>query len=233
MAPINYQLHKNHLTADENDYAARVRPNGSADLDDVIDYMVKLKGSTAVRGDVLSTLEDFFSAIETLVAAGQNVNTPIANFRLSVRGKFANADEGFDPSRHEVTTQANTGLRLRKSIPALVEVARQPLRLLAPCPEAYYDAGSNTRDQLLTPNSIGRVTGYDLRFEPLDDPTLGVFFLGNGGEARATTYSENMPSRLHFLVPDLAPGEYELEVRTSHNGKVHRGTLDAILTVAP
>ncbi len=41
MAPINYELHKNHLTADADDYTARVRPNGSADLDDVIDYMTK------------------------------------------------------------------------------------------------------------------------------------------------------------------------------------------------
>jgi hypothetical protein len=110
---------------------------------------------------------------------------------------------------------------------------RKPLLTQGPCPEAYFDAGSSTRDQLLTPHNIGKLTGYYLRFEPLDDPTLGVFFLGNGGETRAPTYSENMPGRLHFLVPDLAPGEYELEVRASHNGRLHRGMLDAILTVAP
>jgi hypothetical protein len=51
--------------------------------------------------------------------------------------------DGFDPSRHEVTTQASAGSRLRKSIPPLVEVARQPLRTLVPCPEAYYDASSD------------------------------------------------------------------------------------------
>jgi hypothetical protein len=235
MAPLNYQLHKNKLTVDVNDYVARVRPNGSANLDDVIDYMIKLKGSTAVRGDVLSTLEDFFYAVESLLTAGQNVNTPLANFHLSIRGKFVSVDDSFDPDRHEVTPQVSTGPRLRKSVPPLIEVARKPLLTQVPCPEAYFDAGSNTRDQLLTPNSIGKLTGYYLRFEPFDDPGLGVFFLGNGGETRALTYSENMPGRLHFLVPDLAPGEYRLEVRIGPNGsgELRRGTLEAVLTVAP
>jgi hypothetical protein len=232
---INYQLHKNHLTDEAGDYAARVRPNGTVDLEALITYMVKQKGATAVRGEVLSTLEDFFSAIEDLLAMGMNVSTPVANSHLSMRGKFSGPDDSFDAARHQVTPCVSSGPRLKRAIPLLLEVARSPLQPLTPRPEAYFDAGSNTHDQLLTPRSIGRLTGYYLHFEPQDDPAQGIFLLGNGGETRATTYSENKPGRLHFLVPDLAPGEYRLEVRTSPNGdgQQRRGILDAVLTVAP
>jgi hypothetical protein len=232
---INYQLHKNHLTDEPGDYAARVRPNGTVDLEAVITHMVKQKGATAVRGEVLSTLEDFFSAIQDLLAMGLNISTPIANFHLSIRGKFSTSDDSFDAGRHRVVPRVSAGPRLKQAIPLLVEVARSPLQPLTPRPEAYFDAGSDTRDQLLTPRSIGRLTGYYLRFEPQDDPTLGVFLVGAAGETRVTTYSENRPGRLHFLVPELVPGEYRLEVRTAPygDGQQYRGMLDATLTVAP
>lgn len=232
---LNYQLHRNYLTDEDGDYAAHVRPNGIADLEAVITHMIKQKGATAVRGEVLSTLEDFFSAIEDLLAQGFTVSTPIARFHLSVGGKFASSDESFEPSRHQIRPRVTAGPRLKRNIPLLVQVARTPLQPQTPVPEAYFDAGSNTRDQALTPCSIGRVTGYYLHFEPLDDPALGVFFIGAGGEVRATIYSENKPGRLHFLVPDLAPGKYHLEVRTrpNGNGKLRQGMLDALLTVAP
>ena len=42
-----------------------------------------------------------------------------------------------------------------------------------------------------------------------------------------------MPGRVHFLAPDLAPGEYRLEVRTGSDGDVRRGALDVPLTVQP
>ena len=121
---IKYKLYKNNLTDDASDYAARVTPNGSADLDDVIAHMVKQKGPTAVRAEVTSSLEDFFGAIEDLLAMGYNVNTPIANFRLSIGGKFTGQDDGFDPSRHLVRAQASAGVHLRKAVPRLVQVAR-------------------------------------------------------------------------------------------------------------
>lgn len=57
---------------------AMVQPTATAKLEDVIKRIIH-QGSTVTRPDIVSVLEDFFSAVESIVLEGMNVNTPGAN----------------------------------------------------------------------------------------------------------------------------------------------------------
>ena len=75
--PIHYALHENNLTSDPNDYTAYVQPVDTVEMDDVIERMIQ-RGLTVVKADILSVLEDYYAAIESMVLEGMNVNTPMA-----------------------------------------------------------------------------------------------------------------------------------------------------------
>ncbi len=232
---IHYLLYPNKLTEDPGDYIARVRVAGAADLDKVIDRMINQEGSIAVRADVLSTMEDFFHAVEDLLVEGYTVRTPVANFRLGVKGTFDGAGDSFDPKRHRIVAKANIGLRLRKAVPPRIEMAKGHGSLYIPRPEEYSDAASGSVNDILTPGGIGKVRGNLLRFDPAD-PLQGVFFrdTNGGGETRVEACGEVLPGSLHLIVPGLAAGSYKLVVRTLLNcdGEIHSGMLKEVLTVA-
>jgi len=110
---INYVLHENNLTSDPDDYMALVQPVGTAELEDVIERIVA-QGSTVTRADIVSVLEDYHTAIENLVLEGVNVNTPGANYRVSIKGVFTGLTDGFDPNRHQVRAIVSAGRRFRR-----------------------------------------------------------------------------------------------------------------------
>jgi hypothetical protein len=74
------------------------------------------QGSTVVKADILSVLEDYHSAIENMVLEGMNVNTPGANYSVSIKGIFDGQADTYDPSRHQVSPSTNPGRRFRKAI---------------------------------------------------------------------------------------------------------------------
>jgi hypothetical protein len=232
---IQYVLYENKLTDDPNDYVARVRSRGTMDLDDVVEHMIRQEGSTAVRGDVLSTLEDFFSALESLLLLGFTIRTPSANYRFSITGVFDGEDDGFDSSRHQVVCRVLPGARLRRTIRDRIQVDKQLADLPGPRPLVYTDANSGARNSVLTPGGAGKLTGGRLKFDPAD-PTQGLFLLAaDSSETRVAVVSESLPAKVHFLVPELAPGDYQLVVRTrsdGEDGELRSGTLKATLTVA-
>lgn len=235
MSSVPYVLYPNALTDEPNDHWACVISRGAADLDAVIDRMILQDGSIAVRAEVLSTLEDFFRAVEDLLVEAYTVCTPLATCRLSIRGKFAGAGDSFDPQRHQVVARASTGARLRRTVPPRVVPVKDSLGLYVPQPESYLDAGSGSENASLTALNIGMLTGRHLRFDPADEEQ-GIFFqpAEGEGETRAAAYSEVVPSTVHFLVPDLAVGAYKLVVRTRLNGEDHlySGALKPTLTVS-
>jgi len=70
---------------------------------------------------------------------------------------------------------------------AVVALLNQGFRVVTPVPETYHDVASGTSNATLTPNSVGRVTGRNLKLDPAD-PQQGVFFIGaDGAERRAIT----------------------------------------------
>ncbi len=231
--PIRYVLLKNALSDDPDDYVARVISYDSVGLEEVIERMVQ-QGSTVTRADIVSVLEDFYTAIKGLLLNGVNVNTPLANFRLSIKGTFRDITDRFDADRHQLRAVITAGSRLRRAIRFEGRPVKEesPVRF-RPYPVTYTDLNSGEHNQTLTPGGLGQIEGYRLKFDA-DDPLQGIFFIAEDGtETRVRVMGENRPGKLLFLIPDLAPGSYRLEVRTLYQGTgfLRTGRLSDRLTV--
>jgi hypothetical protein len=230
---INYALFENHLTSDPDDYRALVQSNGTAELEDVIDRMIE-QGSTVVKADILSVLEDYHTAIENMVLEGMSVLTPGANYGASIKGVFNGQADGFDPSRHQVRPTVSPGSRFRKAVEERAQPAKQEAVRPKPNLLEFTDLNSDVRNSTLTPGGMGQVVGHRLKFDA-EDAAQGIFFIAaDGSETEATVVGRNMPAELMFLIPEgLLAGDYTLEVRAGFgDDDVRSGALDAPLTVS-
>jgi len=229
---VQYVLYENYLTSNPEDYCARVQPSGSADEEIIIERMVE-RGSTVTRADIVSVLTDYFSTIESLVLDGYNVNTPIANFSVSIKGIFSGLGDGYDQARHQISPVVNPGSRLRNTVRNRAQVTKKETLLPKPNPIEYIDVSTTTRNSLLTPGGFGKLSGHRLKFDP-NDLAQGIFFLtADGTPTRVATIGQNKPAELMFIVPALPAGEYRLEVRVAF-GEIglRTGLLDTTLTVS-
>jgi hypothetical protein len=186
------------------------------------------------KADTLSVLEDYFTAVESMVVEGLNVNTPLANFGASIKGIFNGQSDSFNQARHQITPTANPGKRLRGVVAQKGQPVKQEATKPAPNPLTYVDLASDSRNSTLTPGGMGQVVGHRLKFDAAD-PEQGIFFIaGDGTATRVTVIGRNMPSDLMFMVPDgLAAGDYTLEVRAAFaSSDIRTGTLAAALTAS-
>jgi hypothetical protein len=180
-------------------------------------------------------LEDRCAAIEYLVLDGKHVNTPLANFGVSIKGVFNGKGDTFDPARHRLKATVSAGKRLRRTIPDRGRTIQEEAHLPAPNPEEYNDVNTGKRNGVLTPGGMGQVVGYRLKFDPAD-ASQGIFFVASDGSAtKVDVAGHNRPRELMFMIPaSLAVGDYALEVRAAVPGstQVRTGTLPATLTVS-
>ncbi len=230
---ISYALYENHLTSDPDDYMALVQSKGTAELEDVIERMIE-QGSTVVKADILSVLEDYHSAIESMVLEGMNVNTPGANFRASIKGVFDGQADIFDPNRHQIRAAVSPGRRFRRAIEGRARLVKQEAGKPEPKPLQYTDLNTSTRNSVLTPGGMGQLVGHRLKFDPAD-ADQGIYFVAEDGtETQVVIVGRNKPADLMFMVPEsLTAGDYTLEVRAKvySTDKVRVGALEPPLTV--
>jgi len=221
------------LTSDPHDYLARVVSSSTAEMEDVIDRMIE-QGSTVVKADILSVLEDYHTAIENMVLEGVHVLTPGANYGASIKGIFNGQDDTFDPSRHQVRASVSPGSRFRKAMDERAQPSKQEAVLPRPSLLEFTDLNSEERNSVLTPGGMGKMVGHRLKFDA-EDPAQGIFFLAaEGGETRVAVVGRNKPAELMFMIPaDLAAGDYTLEVRAGFGEEeIRSGALKVPLTVS-
>lgn len=232
MMTINYVLRENRLTSEPDDYMAMVISTRTVELQGVVDRMVE-RGSTVTKADILSVLEDFERALEGLLLEGVNVNLPFANFSSSIKGVFDSASDSFDATRHQVVPVVNPGRELRAVYRQGVSVQKQETVAVAPSLIDFIDLNTNERNSVLTPGGLGQISGNRLKFDPSDEQQ-GIFFVAaDGTQTRVSVVGQNKPSTLIFLIPpELASGEYRLEVRAAMGLEVRTGSLKQVLSVA-
>lgn len=234
MAAIEYMIRKSTFSNLADAYVAKVCPGQPAGMEEILERIAE-HDSTVSKPDALCVLEDFFLAVERLLLEGRNVNTPLASFRVGVKGLFAGPDDAFDPTRHRIVPCVSAGPRLRQTVAERATPLKQETSdKRTPKPTGYVDVNTGARDSTLTPGGMGQVLGYRLSFDPAD-AQQGIFFRGADGSAsRVEVVGRNKPSELLFTVPLLAPGTYTLEVRAilNDNHEVRSGQLEAALIVA-
>ncbi|MBN1484791.1 MAG: DUF4469 domain-containing protein [Chloroflexia bacterium] len=229
---IDYALLPNNLTGEAGDYMAKVYPTASADLEKVIEHMLR-KASTVGEADIRAVLANYRQAILEMLCEGQVVTTDLATFSLSLRGHFDGPDDRYNPKRHRLLVRASATKRLIKAVRSKVRLRRVARNLHRPNPREYLDFASDSRNQTITPGGLGQLLGGRLQFDPAD-PAQGLFFVDAARQAtRVATCACNKPRRLIFTVPALPPGAYRLEVRATirDSADVRVGHLDKSLFV--
>lgn len=99
--------------------------------------------------------------------------------------------------------------------------------------EQYFDVASQTSGDVLTPGGIGQLQGSRLSFDT-SDAEQGVFFVTMAGAGtKVSVIALNKPSKLIFMVPALAAGEYEVKLRVRYRGSkaLREAILLKVLTV--
>ena len=229
--PIHYSLFENYLTADPNDYIARVSPTRIAELEDVINRMIE-RGSTVTRADIVSVLEDFEKALQSLLSEGANVNLPFANYSAGIKGVFNGQTDTFDSSRHKMQINVQPGKSIKAYFATNAVCEKDETLLPQPNPIDFVDLSSGERNSIITPSSMGQVIGSKLKFNP-DVAEEGIFFIAtDNSETKVTIVGKNKPGELMFLVPALTSGEYHLAVRSGFGEEIREGRLKSTLSVA-
>jgi hypothetical protein len=228
---IKYTVVKSNLKTHADGFVGRVRSTGTIRFEQLVDLVAR-SNTTVAKSDVLSVLEDYHSKIEELVQGGETVVTPHVIVCAGIRGTFQNLTDMFDPLRHRIVVRVSVAKRLRRAMRD-VQVEKLRTNRPAPRPGVYLDTNSDRQNSVLTPGGGGQVLGEQLRSNPAD-PAQGVFFVDAAGTAtRVEQLIVNTLAQLAFVVPNLAPGPYMLEVRATirNNPEVRTGKLDEVLIV--
>ena len=230
---LEYYLIPNRMTDNPNDYCAISRNIGSYDMDDVYDQMTR-EGSTITKAEALAAFEEITRAIISILERGHKVVTPFVNITTSVNGVFDGKKDSFDDSRHRISLNINSGIRLRDLSSSITPTK---VRKSEPTPiiDDIYDNVSETENNLLTPGEGARISGDLLKYDE-EDNQQGIFFIHteDGTEHRVErSLLRNMPKELIFTLPDLPAGEYRLEVRSILPGtsNIRVDSLSGPLTV--
>jgi hypothetical protein len=230
--PIKYYLQPNPVTPDPNDQSARVLPNASLTLEDIIAKMMQ-RGTTVTEADTRAVLNLFFDVVSDEVADGNFVNLPLANIRVGISGVFTSITDSFDPSRHSIRATLSPGLLLSEKMQKVrLEKTLQPLP--SPVILEFLNINTNTTNSVLTPGGIGQIVGEELKFNP-NNPQEGIFFVAaDGTETKVQIIASRTEGKLVFSIPTLPAGNYTLEVRRAYTKEniIRKGVLSDTLTVA-
>lgn len=156
---IRYYLQPNPITPDPNDQKARVQPNATLGVDDVVRRIVK-RGTTLTETDVRAVLRLSFDEIADAVAEGNNVNLPLVNIKPSIQGVFANVNDSYDDSRHTVRASVSAGIGLQQKM-GTASVEKISSSIVSPDIVDFTDVRTNTHTQA-SKNGIGIITGSEL-----------------------------------------------------------------------
>ena len=217
------------INSGPNKYYGKVHPVHSYELDHIIKEMRSL-GTGVSETDMRATLHIFFDVVSDLVAKGNNVNLPLANFKSAITGSFASKNDSFDERRHSIKANVSVGKLLRKKMKkATLEKIRRPDA--QPDIYQFMDVNTGSKDDKLTPGGIGDIAGSELKFKP-ENHEEGIFFIGNT-TIRAQFIGTCTKSKLVFAIPALPSGTYTLEIRKRYKSapEIRKGVLNNRLTV--
>lgn len=223
---LPYALFENKLTSDPDDFTAQVQSVGTISDESLIDDMTS-RGSTLTRAEAKSFLEEYQLSIRKGLLAGYSINTSLFNISPSIVGVFNGKEDSFDATRHAVRVNVTPGIKLRG-----MEAEFKPVKTetVKPIPSLldFRDVASSLVNQVITPGSVGHLTGNRLNHDATDNQQ-GIFFVASDGTSvRVTTLVRHKPAELIFMIPSgLKPGNYHLEVRAvARNSKeVRTGRL--------
>ena len=208
---LNFSLYPNPFRQQE--YMATVRPHRICTMNDILEDMASRsrRYSAAELSGVFSL---FLETVAYFLKDGNHIHLPFLKITTSLSGKFASAQDRFDPRRHRVNVKVNPG----KELAALSrDIKVQKVKPSRPDPyiELVRDFGQN-KAGVLTRGNPAEVKGKHLKIDP-NHPRQGLFLVSAGQpDIRISEVYQNLSTRLLFRVPHQVPeGSYYLVIRAT------------------
>jgi hypothetical protein len=235
---LSIQAVRNTFGTSDRPYYAQASWTQSIDCERFIDRMAHAR-TTLSKTDIVAVFQLAREELASLLAEGYYVATPLGAAIPRASGTFAALDEQFRPDAEDSDHRLRIDFRLDPAIErqalAKLHCKRTPIedtvspRIVEVSSLQYDIEGTASPGDLLV------LIGSRLSVDPSDE-SQGLFLRPIGApsaESRCSVYAENRPARLVALLPgDLAPGEYELILRTlSRRGRRVEGHWSEKLSV--
>jgi hypothetical protein len=211
---LQFGLVENHFTAAPNDFTTQTVNVRSVGLDEMYKRIMARNPGLGLS-QLQSATEEIIEEVCRIVEEGNAVNTPLFNAQPSIAGVFHGANDNFDPKRHRVKTNLTAGTRLKKAT-AAIKTQKTIIQNPLPYILEVHDMLSDTVNDAITPGGVLQIWGGRLKLFTAN-PDNGIFLTDETGKAtKLNMVVENKPARLIAMLPaELAPGTYNLEVRTT------------------
>ncbi|WPP49969.1 DNA-binding domain-containing protein [Catalinimonas niigatensis] len=222
-----YALVDNPLTPDPTDFRASVQ-HGKAVTEEELMEMIVLRNTGISISVAKKVIFEYGQALRHYMEKGRSVNGALLNSQFSISGVFTSEEDVFDANRHALHLNFTPGTLL-KDVVEHVAVKKVEAMAGLPLISSYFDTESSSKNDVLTPNELGRIVGKRMKFDE-NDPAQGLFFVNDKKKDFAVVkFGECMPGKIIFKVPQMASGIYTLEIRC---GADKIGKLKGSLTVA-
>lgn len=231
---IKYVLAENSITAENKTFYAVVSSIQTKNLEDIIDHMID-EGSGLTRPQAMAYFEKLSQSVMFFASQGYSIATPLFRIRPTICGSFSDKEDKYDPVRHQIKIRGSEGQRLRDMSMQIKKIVKVDESLQLPILNTFTDALSDTINSKITSKGIAVLKGKLLGFDK-NDTRLGIFFIPENtpeNKIRVIGYSGIQPSNIHFSIPELPSGNYQLTLQTlTRNGKsIMSGSLATSLQV--
>lgn len=208
---------ENKLTERTDDYTLNVTYVESRSVSDLCRIAAKRLGSKYSAAEI----EGIYKAIDE-VAKEELFSACVVEFgftsnSLGVDGSFIGPKAQFDPERNRVVLRSSPTAAIRAELTDIGVIVSHVEEGL-PTITSVTDVATGLENTTLTPG--GGLAGKGSRCKIAGDEgdAVGFFFVKAGGQEEipvpATSLIRNEPANFSFIIPELAPGTYYLEVAT-------------------
>ena len=213
MNKLNIWLYDNQLTSDPNDYYGKVKTNGILTNKELAQLLVE-EGTEYKEEAILEILSRTDRLKVSKLAEGFAVNNGVCYARVAVNGSFQGSTDRFDKKEHKVAASFTPGAQLRTALQK-VDVDILGVATVDPVIGKVIDSLTNQEDSTITPNNVITIKGDKIKIAG-DEAANGVYFINQNDDSRTKCLQviKNERKELMVMVPDLAVGEYELEIVT-------------------
>lgn len=205
----------NPLTEDPNDFTLKVKTNRMITTDDIARALVA-EGTEFKYETLADILQRGDRIVRENLVAGNSVSTGVFYAYPSMPGVWHSVDDTYDDAAHQAGVNFQLNAQMRE---ALKQVRAEVLGIAPTGPQVSLctDTWSGEVNGLITPGEALIIRGRALRITG-DSEDNGVRFVrvdnGTATAADPRRLTVNNPTQLQLRVPDLAPGDYWLEITT-------------------
>lgn len=217
---ISAYLKPNHLCPENGKYYAKVRGNKTLNISDICRQAIERGGSTTKLSTMEFVVREFLDEMAYQLTSGMSVNLDYMHISPCIKGNFDSLSDKFDETRHSLHYNFNEGKALRKS-KEQTKVKIQGKYSNDGGINTLYDFASQQTNTTLTPGRNARINGRKIKITG-DESEVGLFFINTESGERikvpASDISVNENTTLIFLIPQLTPGKYTIEILTYYSG---------------